>query len=79
MFNNMNEFKAKYEQSRKTAQQNGICERTFRYRLGKGWSFEDASTLPLYTRVCKNVRGKNVRGPKEDVIQYRTKKKEWVY
>lgn len=62
---------------------NNIPDRTFRFRLEKGWSIEDACTKPRYTRVKKvePYTHKKLRQPKENdnIITYRTKKKEWVY
>ena len=63
-----------YREALDLSRKNGIPYRSFRGRIESGWTIEQASTLPRYTRISKNVRGKI-----EDEITYRTKQKEWVY
>lgn len=73
--------KARVE-GRKIALFNGIPARTFDYRIQCGWTIEQASTLPAYTRINKwgtnpHKRKDNYRY-EDEVITFRTKNKVWV-
>jgi hypothetical protein len=58
------------KEGRTYAKENGINDRTYRYRIAKGYTVEQACTFPPYTRFKQTK-------PKEEVIAYRTKQKEW--
>lgn len=71
-------WRTEYEKYRHIAKENGVCARTYRYRIGKGYTFEDAATFPRYKHNHNQTNPKLRLRESNDVVTHRTKEKVWI-